>query len=156
MLDFIVLLISGARKFAVGKNTMRASSLSFQAAVLLALAGMVWGLQMAISRDHAALPAHAHLNLLGWVSLFLFGFYYRLHPSLDRSRAALVQVSVWIAGTIVMTIGVGLVHTGREAGDPLAAVGSIVVLAAMLMFVWLVYRCERSPAAGRDAIMPAE
>ena len=88
----------------------------------MVLAGMVWGLQMAISRDHAALPAHAHLNLLGWVSLFLFGVYYRLHPSLDRSRAALVQVSVWIAGTIVMTIGVGLVHTGREAGDPLAAV----------------------------------
>ena len=135
---------------------MKASSLSFQAAVLLVLAGMVWGLQMAISRDHAALPAHAHLNLLGWVSLFLFGFYYRLHPSLDRSRAALVQVSVWIAGTIVMTIGVGLVHTGREAGDPLAAVGSIVVLAAMLMFGWLVYRCERGPATGRDAIMPAE
>src|SRR5438309_7904383 len=113
---------------------MKALSLSFQAAVLLVLAGMVWGVQMAIARDHAAMPAHAHLNLLGWVSLFLFGFYYPLHPSLDRSRAALVQVWAWIAGTVLMTVGVGLVHTGREAGDPLAAIGSIVVLAAMLMF----------------------
>jgi len=30
---------------------------------------------MGISKDHAAMPAHAHLNLLGFVSLFLFGFY---------------------------------------------------------------------------------
>jgi hypothetical protein len=135
---------------------MKASSLSFQAAILLVLAGMVWGLQMAISRDHAAMPAHAHLNLLGWVSLFLFGFYYRLHPSLDRSRAALIQVAAWIAGTIVLTIGVGLVHTGRAVGDLPAAIGSIVVLAAMLMFGWLVYRCERGPATERNSIMPAE
>ena len=102
------------------------------------------------------MPAHAHLNLLGFVSLFLFGFYYRLHPSLDRSRAALIQVSAWIAGTVVMTIGVGLIHTGREAGDPLAAIGSLAVLAAMLMFGWQVYRCERGLAGERSAIMPAE
>ena len=111
---------------------------------------------MAISRDHAAMPAHAHLNLLGFVSLFLFGFYYRLHPSLDRGRAALIQVSIWIAGTVVMAIGVGLVHTGREAGDPLAAIGSLAVLAAMLMFGWQVYRCERGLAGERSAIIPAE
>ena len=54
---------------------MKASSLSFQAGVVLLVVGMIWGIQMGISKDHAALPAHAHLNLLGFVSLFLFGFY---------------------------------------------------------------------------------
>ncbi len=135
---------------------MKASSLSFQAAILFVLAGMVWGLQMAISNDHAAFPGHAHLNLLGWVSLFLFGIYYHLHPSLDRGRAALVQVVGWIVGTVILAIGVGLVHTGHEGGDPIAAVGSFIVLAAMLMFGWLVFRCERRPASERSAIMPAE
>jgi hypothetical protein len=38
---------------------------------------------MAASRDHSSTPAHAHLNLLGWVSLFLFGIYYRMHPTAD-------------------------------------------------------------------------
>jgi peptidoglycan/LPS O-acetylase OafA/YrhL len=135
---------------------MRASSLSFQTAVLFVLAGMVWGLQMAISNDHSAFPAHAHLNLLGWVSLFLFGVYYHLHPSLDRSRTALMQVSIWIVGTIIMAIGVGLVHTGHEAGDPIAAVGSFIVFAAMLIFGWLVFQRERDPAHQRSAILPAE
>ena len=76
---------------------MKASSLSFQAAVLMVLVGMLWGLQMGISQDHSAMPAHAHLNLLGWVSLFLFGVYYRLHPSLDSSRVALIQVASGLA-----------------------------------------------------------
>ncbi|MBX9823195.1 MAG: hypothetical protein K2Y19_21540, partial [Afipia birgiae] len=61
---------------------MKASSLSFFAAVIAVLIGMSWGIVMAISKDHSAMPAHAHLNLLGWVSLFLFGIFYRLHPSL--------------------------------------------------------------------------
>ena len=135
---------------------MKASSLSFQAGVVLLVAGMIWGIQMGISKDHAAMPAHAHLNLLGFVSLFLFGFYYRLHPSLDRSRTALAQITVWIAGTITMIIGVGLVHTGRDAGEPLAAIGSLIVLAAVLMFGWKVYRYERGTAGKLNAIAPAE
>jgi drug/metabolite transporter (DMT)-like permease len=134
---------------------MRASSASFQAAVLFVLAGMVWGIQMAISNDHSAFPAHAHLNLLGWVSLFLFGIYYRLNPRLDESLAARIQVGIWSLGVVVMSIGVGLVHTGHEAGDPIAAIGSLVILAGMLFFGWLVWRTERAP--GRERILaPAE
>ncbi len=135
---------------------MRASSASFQAAVLFVLAGMVWGLQMAISNDHSAFPGHAHLNLLGWVSLFLFGIYYRLNPSVDRSRVALMQVGIWSLGTAVMAVGVGLVHTGHEAGDPIAAVGSLIVLAGMLLFGWLVFRGERTPARESLSMAPAE
>ena len=134
---------------------MKASSVSFQAAVLFVLTGMVWGIQMAVSNDHSAFPAHAHLNLLGWVSLFLFGIYYRLNPRLDDSRSALIQVGIWSLGVVVMSVGVGLVHTGHEAGDPIPAVGSLVILAGMLLFGWLVWRNERGPARER-ILAPAE
>jgi hypothetical protein len=134
---------------------MRASSACFQAAILFVLVGMIWGLRMAISNDHSAFPAHAHLNLLGWVSLFLFGVYYRLHPKLDGSRAALVQAGIWSVGVVIMTIGVGLVTTGHEAGDPIAAAGSLVVLAGMVFFGWIVFRNERAPARER-ILAPAE
>jgi hypothetical protein len=80
---------------------MKASALSFQAAVVFVICGMVWGIIMAISRDHSAMPAHAHLSLLGWVSLFLFGIYYRLHPALETAKAAMVQVLVWMIGTVI-------------------------------------------------------
>ena len=111
---------------------MKASILSFRAAVLMVIAGMIWGIVMGISQDHSTMPAHAHLNLLGWVSLFLFGIYYHLHPAVDLNRLALVQVWIWIAGTIIMTIGVALVHSGHEIGDPIAALSSLLVLADML------------------------
>jgi hypothetical protein len=133
---------------------MKASSFCFRAAVLFVIAGMIWGMQMAISDDHTAFPAHAHLNLLGWVSLFLIGIYYRLHPTLEGSKVAKAQIWIWIAGTIVQAIGVGLVHTGHPAGDPPAAIGSLMVLASILMFAWLVFRSE---AAGNSAVpQPAE
>jgi uncharacterized membrane protein YczE len=132
---------------------MKASSLCFQAAVLLAIVGMAWGIVMAISQDHTAMPAHAHLNLLGWVSLFLFGIFYHLHPALDAARIALVQAWVWIVGTVILTIGVAMVHSGRAAGDPIAAIGSLIVIADMLLFGWLVLRREGS-GAWRSA--PAE
>src|SRR5579862_4347553 len=107
---------------------MKASALCFQAAVLFVIAGMIWGIIMGISEDHSAFPAHAHLNLLGFVLLFLFGIYYRLHPSLEWEKTAAAQIWVWIAGTIILTVGVGLAHTGHAVGDPIAAVGSVIVL----------------------------
>ncbi|GAA3848332.1 hypothetical protein AFIC_000824 [[Pseudomonas] carboxydohydrogena] len=126
---------------------MRASSLSFLVAALILALGMIWGLAMAISQNHSTLTAHAHLNLLGWVSLFLFGLFYRLHPVLDVARVARLQVMVWVAGTIVMVIGVAMIHMGRHEGEPLAGAGSIMVLGSVVLFVWQVIRFERARAA---------
>ena len=135
---------------------MKASSVSFPVGVLMVVAGMIWGIIMAVSHDHSAMPAHAHLNLLGWVSLFLFGLFYHLHPAIDRSRAALVQVAVRIVGTVILTFGVGLLHTGHDIGQPFAAGGSFIVLASMLQFGWLVVRREQTAKAFRASAVPAE
>jgi len=135
---------------------MKASILSFRAAVLLVIVGMIWGIVMGISEDHSTMPAHAHLNLLGWVSLFLFGIYYRLHPMADRSRLAFIQVWVWIVGTITLTFGVALVHSGHKIGEPIAAVSSLVVLADTLLFGWLVFRREPAELASQRSTVPAE
>lgn len=131
-----------------------ASTLSFRAAVALVVCGMVWGIVMAASGDHSTMPAHAHLNLLGWVSLFLMGIFYHLHPRIDATRLARVQVMVWIPAVIVQAIGVGLVHAGQATGDPLAALSSIVILGDMLLFAFIVFRRESYGYAA--AAVPAE
>jgi cbb3-type cytochrome oxidase subunit 1 len=122
----------------------------------MVIAGMIWGIAMGITQDHSTLPAHAHLNLLGWVSLFLFGIYYHLHPAIDRSRLASCQVWIWIPSTVILTIGVGLVHSGHEIGDPIAAVSSLLVLADTLLFAWLVFQPEPSELISRRSSVPAE
>jgi hypothetical protein len=119
---------------------MSASSLSFRLAVLFVIAGMAMGIGMAMSHDHSIMPAHAHLNLLGWVSLFLFGIYYERRPALDMSRLALIQVGVWAGGTVVLTAAVAAIHLGYTAAEPFAGIASLALLAAMLLFAYVVFR----------------
>jgi hypothetical protein len=121
--------------------------------MLMVLAGMLWGLQMAITDDHSAFPAHAHLNLLGFVALFLFGIFYRLNPKVEANRLALPQVWIWIVSTVVLAVGVGLVHTGHEVGEPIAAVGSFAAFADAIVFTWLVF--QASPKALGPKIEPS-
>jgi hypothetical protein len=136
---------------------MTASSLSFKLAVLFVIAGMAMGIGMAASQDHSIMPAHAHLNLLGWVSLFLFGIYYERRPALDTRRLALVQVIVWSFGTVILTIAVAALHLGYTAFDPVAAIASLIVLAAMVLFAYFVFRPVRSIASSPTArLTPAE
>ena len=136
---------------------MKASSLSFQAGVVLLVIGVIWGIQMGISKDHAAMPAHAHLNLLGFVSLFLFSNLLSPSPLAGPApNCPCADRNLDCGRPLPMIIGVGLVHTGREAGEPFAAIGSLIVLAGVLMFGWQVYLCERGIAAEPNAIAPAE
>ena len=53
----------------------------FRVSVSLALVGIVLGIVMGIKQDFTLMPAHAHLNLLGFVTMFLSALYYR-----SRSR----------------------------------------------------------------------
>ena len=135
---------------------MSASFLSFRLAVVFVLVGIAMGIGMAMSQNHSIMPAHAHLNLLGWVSLFLFGIYYERRPRLDASKLALVQVTLWSAGTVVLTVAVAAIHLGYKAADPLAGIASLVVLAAMLLFAYFVFRPATSSAAEPVAFTPAE
>ena len=136
---------------------MTASSLSFKLAVLFVITGIAMGIGMAASQDHAIMPAHAHLNLLGWVSLFLFGIYYERRPALDMSRLAIIQVALWSIGTVVLTIAVAAIHLGYTAADPIAALASLIVLAGMLLFAYFVFRPARNIAPSPTTrLTPAE
>ena len=56
--------------------------------VVILLIGMLAGIAMGIEQDFMLAPAHAHLNLIGGVLLFLFGLYYRLVPAAGSSSLA--------------------------------------------------------------------
>ena len=60
--------------------------LALGAAMLVVGVGM--GTYMGIAHDFQLSPVHAHVNLVGWVSLSLFGIVYRLFPELQAGRLA--------------------------------------------------------------------
>ncbi|MDA0704902.1 MAG: hypothetical protein O3A96_16940 [Proteobacteria bacterium] len=112
----------------------------FRVAVIYSLIGMSWGIFMGMSGDHSTFPAHAHLNLLGWVSMAIYGAVYRLCPS--AAGGTLPRVHFWIAniGLIVMVPGIALIQYGDPLGEPLAIAGSLVTLLSMIVFAITVWR----------------
>jgi hypothetical protein len=118
-------------------------SLMMCVSVIVLLLGMVLGIVMGIQEDFTLQPAHAHLNLVGGVLLFLFGLYYRLVPAAGASRLAKAQGWLHIIGGILMPVGVAIVVMRGTAFIAVPIVGSLIVLAAMALFAVIVFRTAR-------------
>lgn len=115
--------------------------------VISAILGMTWGIQMSASGNHTMAAAHAHLNLLGWVSCAIFALYYHSVPSAADNPLARVHLLIATAGLI--TIVPGIVMALQREGETLAKIGSMLTLLSMLVFAGVVLkggRARRSPA----------
>jgi hypothetical protein len=121
----------------------------FLAAVLCVTLGMGWGIQMGIAGDHTMSPAHAHLNLVGWVTLALFGVYYRLTPQAGASVLAKVHAVLAISGVAAMIGGLALLFSGGT--EALAIVGGLLTTASMLLFLVTVLRHGFGPRPAAPA-----
>jgi len=119
-------------------------SLMMCTGVVILLVGMLAGIAMGIQQDFALAPAHAHLNLVGGVLLFLFGLYYRLVPAAGSSRLAKVQGWLHIVGAILFPAGVAIVVLKGTSFIAAPVVGSLVAVAAMALFVVIVFRTSRA------------
>ena len=119
-------------------------SLMMCVSVVVLLVGMLAGIAMGIQENFTLAPAHAHLNLVGGVLLFLFGLYYRLIPSAGRTMLATVQGWMHIIGAILFPAGIALVLVKGTAFIAAPIVGSLVVTAAMALFVLIVFRTSRA------------
>ena len=122
-------------------------------APVYALLGMSFGIRMAISGDYALAPAHAHLNLLGWVSIAVYGAFYTLIPNAAESMLAKLQVLLAEIGVIILVPGIAMAIL--RGSEPLAAIGSIIVLLSMLLFLIVVVRATSGARAGQR-FQPAE
>ncbi|WP_069299384.1 hypothetical protein [Neptunicoccus sediminis] len=121
---------------------MRGVSLGFLVlAILSAVCGMVWGIVMSATADHSLAPAHAHLNLLGWVTMAIFAFYYHLVPS--AAEGVLPRVHLGLAAAGLVGIVPGIVMALQGQGDGLAKIGSILTLLSMVVFLVAVLRDRR-------------
>ena len=106
-------------------------------ATLFALLGMLYGMYMAGSEDHALAAAHAHNNLLGWVTMAIYGLYYRTMPG-TVTRLTAVHFAVALIANLIFPIGIALAILGQT--PLLAAIGGALELLAMLIFAFVVWR----------------
>ncbi|MCG6856787.1 MAG: hypothetical protein LJE67_01830 [Salaquimonas sp.] len=113
--------------------------------VACVIVGMAYGIHMAVEQNFATAPAHAHLNLLGFVLSAIFAFYYHLVPS-AQGRLGWIHFVVHAVAVVLMFPGIILADTGH--GDELAKAGSVLAIIAMLIFAWILLR-NRVPQTAR-------
>src|ERR1700736_6694595 len=80
------------------RNFWMIGSLMMCVSVVVLLLGMLAGIAMGIQQNFTLAPAHAHLNLIGGVLLFLFGLFYRLFPAAGTTLLARIQGWLHIVG----------------------------------------------------------
>jgi hypothetical protein len=111
--------------------------------VVVLLIGILAGIAMGMTQNFVLAPAHAHLNLVGGVLLFLFGLYYRLVPAAGTTALAKVQGWLHIAGGILFPVGVAAVLLKGPSVEAAPIAGSLIVVAAMVLFAVIVFRTAR-------------
>lgn len=101
--------------------------------------GVTLGVVMGASGDRSLVAVHAHINLLGWVSMALFGLIGAAYPPVTEGRIAGAQFWMHNIGVPVMLGALTLRLKGAQAAEPVIAVASIVVGLSALLFAWLVF-----------------
>jgi cbb3-type cytochrome oxidase subunit 1 len=94
--------------------------------------GVCLGIYMGIKHDFQLAPVHAHLNLLGWSSLALFGVTYRSYPELAQSRTALIHF--WLSAPSAVIFPFGIYLAILHESPQLAIFASLLWLAGALAF----------------------
>jgi FtsH-binding integral membrane protein len=126
--------------WAKEENRMSLAYRFFVAGILFALVGMGLGTYMGITQDFLYTPVHAHINLVGWATHFLFGLYYRAEPT--NAKGALPEVHFWCAviGGILLPIGIIGAVTNDATLDLVVIPGTIFTLLSMVLFLFVVIR----------------
>ncbi len=105
--------------------------------VVFLVLGIPIGMYMGAVNNFALAPLHAHLNLLGFVLMTIFGILYRIVPAMADSGLAKVHFwlhTIGVSGVFVMLF---LLLTGRitDAGMvPVAPASEGLVLLGILCY----------------------
>jgi hypothetical protein len=125
----------------------RVSVAFFAFGVVLVLIGMGWGMQMGAANDFTMAPAHAHLNLLGWVTMALYGTFYALTRQTMSARLAWTNLIVSALGVLVLipSLALYLGHGNDPKYIPVMVVGEVLTVLGMLIF---------AVSVGRELLRP--
>ncbi|MGE5368705.1 MAG: hypothetical protein ACM3PD_03795 [Chloroflexota bacterium] len=127
------------------------SALFMRFGVAFALIGMGLGIFMGATHDFSLAPVHAHVNLVGWVSMFLAGLFYQVNRDRETWLAGL-HLILAVAGLSLMAPGIAAIARGMSWGEPLAIAGSIATFTATLILAFNVFRAQPLRRGAREPL----
>lgn len=123
--------------------------------------GVLIGVSMAFAPGSHLVyrPAHVHANLLGFVSMMIFGVAYHVMPRFagrPLPSRRLPRAHLWLAnGGLALMVGGWLLRPhARGPGDLALRVGTILSVLGIGFFVWTIWKTVGGPPVGIDVPGP--
>ncbi len=128
----------------------RVSAAFFATGVLCVLCGMGFGMYMGASQNFSLATVHAHLNLVGWVTMALYGTFYALTRGTMSVPMAWINYVLSLAGVAIMlpSLALFLANGNDPKYVPFMTTGEILTFLGMATFAISVFRelFRRRPA----------
>jgi hypothetical protein len=103
---------------------------------------MLLGMHMGATHNMTLAPAHAHMNLVGWASMALYGTFYALERETMVARLAWANFIVSTVGILVMIPALIMFLNGGNDPQwvPMMSAGEGIVALGALIFAISVFR----------------
>ncbi|MEP1151259.1 MAG: TonB-dependent receptor [Balneola sp.] len=108
--------------------------------LIYAVIGILLGIFMAATHNHAQLVTHAHILLAGFVVSFIYGLCHKLWINNQVTTLSKLQFYFHQVGVALLSSGLFLLYGNYvtlEVIDPLLAISSFIFLTGMIMMVIL-------------------
>ncbi|UII56497.1 hypothetical protein LS684_03150 [Cytobacillus spongiae] len=127
---------------------MKNDVLLLRISAIYAFVGAFLGSHMAGAGGYAFRPIHAHILVVGWLSLFAFSMYYRLYQVPKNSKLAFLHVWSAILGSLGLTVGMWFYNMKPFGIDPTFAMvfyiaGGSVLLISFALFVVMTFKYSK-------------
>ncbi|MFP5110804.1 cytochrome-c oxidase [Bacillaceae bacterium C204] len=106
--------------------------------------GVCMGMYMSMTESFDFTSVHAHINLLGWLTMAVAGLIYVGFPS--AAETTLAKVHFWLHNISlpIMMIGLCFLVTGTKSAAPAVATGGTLMVLGIIVFAINILKNVRS------------
>ncbi|OLO39400.1 hypothetical protein BTR23_10215 [Alkalihalophilus pseudofirmus] len=116
-------------------------------AAIFGIIGTFIGSQMSGSMDYSMRPIHAHSLLVGWLSVFAWGIFYKVFQ-VKYKKLVPIHSILGMAGAVGLTLGMWMYYFNPLGLNQTFVmvfyiVGGTFLLLAFLLFVFITFMIEK-------------
>jgi cytochrome c oxidase cbb3-type subunit 1 len=115
------------------------------------LLAIVLGLHMAVSgTTYPYMPIHAHFNLLGWMSMMIYGVGYHILPRFSGKplySEKIAEWQFWLANVGLIGMAIGWMVRSWQGDSSMLLIFAIVEAVSSVMFVVNMFKTIKAAPA---------
>ncbi|WP_422659939.1 hypothetical protein ACK8P5_05315 [Paenibacillus sp. EC2-1] len=109
-------------------------------AAIYSLIGALIGADMAGRQDYSLTPAHAHILVVGWLTLFAYGMFYYVFKDISMKKTAKLHVWTSLIGGGLMPFGMLLYYKMESTATLLSfIIPACILLVAVTLFIIILF-----------------